>query len=106
MAGVNLAMLMTAAGLPEPQTEFRFHPSRKWRWDVCWLRQKVALERQGSTWTGGRHTRGKGYRSDCIKLAEGQLLGWIVVYATADMMRDGTAFALVERALESRGWKR
>ena len=102
----NLAALFTALGLPEPETEYRFHPTRKWRWDLAWREYRVALERQGSTWTGGRHTRGKGYRSDCFKLAEGQLAGWLVLYATADMLRDGSAFDLVERALKSRGWKR
>ena len=104
--GVNLGPIFLAAGLPEPETEVRFHTTRKWKWDWAWRRWKVALEKQGSTWTGGRHTRGAGYRNDAEKLAEGQIAGWLVIYATSDMLRDGTAFELVQKALESRGWRK
>lgn len=106
MIGVPLAALFVGAGLPRPDTEVRFHATRKWRWDYAWPAYKVAFERQGSTWSGGRHTRGKGYRDDREKVAEGQLAGWLVIEATADMIEDGLAFGLVERALEARGWIR
>lgn len=103
--GVHLPALFAAYGLPEPVTEYRFHPRRRWRWDLAWPWAMVALERQGSTWTAGRHTRGAGYRNDCEKLAVGQLGGWLVLWTTADMLRDGSAFDLVRRALVLRGWK-
>ena len=106
---VNLANLIVAAGLPRPEQEYPFQGlsgSRRWRWDLAWPDRMLAVERQGSTWTGGRHTRGAGYRNDAIKSAEGQILGWIVIHVTTDMLKDGTAFTLVERALQVRGWKR
>lgn len=93
------------AGLPEPEPEVRFHPRRRWRWDLAFPRYLVAVERQGSTWTFGRHTRGKGYANDCVKSAEGQIMGWLVVAVTADMIRSGLALDLIRRALESRGWR-
>lgn len=104
--GVNLAAVFAGVGLPRPAQEVEFHPSRKWRWDLAWPDHLVALERQGGTWAGGRHTRGQGYRDDAEKLAHGQVLGWLVIYATADMLADGSAFSLVRLALESRGWPR
>ena len=73
---------------PEPEREHRFHPYRDWRFDFAFPDSKVAVECQGSTWTQGRHTRGRGYRNDCEKLAEAQLLGWTVFYVTSGMLKD------------------
>ena len=56
-----------AAGLPEPVREFKFHPTRRWRFDFAWPDHKVAAEVEGGTWTGGRHTRGSGFEKDCHK---------------------------------------
>lgn len=100
----SLVWLCRAQGLPEPVTELRFHPSRRWRFDLAWPGFRVALERQGGTWSQGRHSRATGYRADCEKLAEAQILGWLVLYATSDMIQDGLALTLLRRALESRGW--
>ena len=115
---VNLGVLFLGAGLPEPESEMFFHPTRKWRFDLCWPAQKVALERQGGTWgkgkecslcgqrRSGRHSGGAGYRNDSEKLFEAQMLGWLVIYATADMMEDGSVFRMVEEALVLRGWRK
>ncbi|MFS1865143.1 hypothetical protein [Vibrio breoganii] len=66
-------------GLPEPKLEHIFHPVRKWRMDYAWPDLKIALEIHGSTFAGGRHTRGSGYAEDREKMMEAQLLGWIVL---------------------------
>lgn len=86
---------------PVPETEYEFMaPERLFRFDFCWRDRRVAFEYEGGTWGGGRHTSGKGYREDCIKYDEAQLRGWIVIRATVDMVNDGTAWALLERALK------
>lgn len=64
------------AGLPEPVREFRFHPVRRWRFDLCWPDAMLAVECEGAIWRQGRHTRGAGFVGDCEKYAEGNLLGW------------------------------
>ena len=61
--------------------------------------RKLALEVDGGTWTGGRHTRGMGYEDDCRKFAEAAILGWRVIRATGDQVRTGAALQWVERAL-------
>jgi len=80
--------------------EFRFHPERRWRFDYAWPDKMIALEIEGGTWTGGRHTRGKGYESDCEKYSEAAILGWKVIRATTGMVKDGRALELLEKAMK------
>lgn len=56
-------------------SEFRFHPSRRWRFDWCWPTAKVAVEIEGR----GRHQTVIGYRRDCEKYNEAARLGWTVL---------------------------
>lgn len=95
----TLALHIRAAGLPPPVREYRFHPTRRWRFDFAWPESQVALEIDGATWTGGRHTRGAGYQADCEKLNEAAVLGWRVFRTTASMVRSGYALRLLESVL-------
>lgn len=63
---------------PELETEVRFHPVRKWRFDYALSPLKVAIEVEGAVWVGGRHTRGSGFIDDCIKYNTAASLGWTV----------------------------
>jgi hypothetical protein len=56
--------------------EFKFHPDRKWRFDFAIPLKAVAIEIEGGIWSGGRHTRGHGYESDCEKYNSATILGW------------------------------
>ena len=85
---------------PGAVSEFRFC-ERRWRFDYAWPEKKVALEIEGGTWASGRHTRGVGYRNDCIKYNRAAVLGWRVIRATTDMMRDGSALKDLEEALKN-----
>lgn len=102
---IDLSTVFVGAGLPAPEKEYRFHPERQWRFDYAWPDYRVAFEREGGTWAGGRHTRGIGYQNDCVKYTVAAILGWIVVRATSDMLRDGSALKLLEKALMARGWR-
>jgi hypothetical protein len=46
------------SGIPEPKFEYRFHPERKWRFDICWPMAGLALEVDGGIWIQGGHNRG------------------------------------------------
>lgn len=89
-----------AFGLPEPVEEHRFHPVRRWRFDYAWPNKKVALEVEGGTWSGGRHTRGSGFEGDCLKYSEAAIMGWKVIRCTTKMMRECIYLDLVKRALD------
>ena len=66
--------------------EYRFAPPRKWRFDFAWKADKVAVELEGGTWSGGRHTRGAGFEDDCEKYNEATRLGWRVLRFTSSML--------------------
>ena len=82
--------------------EYRFHPVRKWRFDLAWPALMVACEVEGGTWNGGRHTRGAGFEADCEKYAIAAIEGWIVVRVTSGMIASGAALTLIEQALAKR----
>lgn len=87
------------AGLPLPRPNYKFHPERKWRLDLCWPERRWAVEIEGGVWTGGRHTRGKGFTSDCEKYNMLALLGCRLLRVTGDTIKSGAALKLIEEAL-------
>jgi very-short-patch-repair endonuclease len=88
-----------AVKLATPVPELRFAPPRRWRFDLAWQAERLAVEVDGAVWVGGRHTRGSGYEKDCEKFAEAVIRGWRVLRVTSGMVKDGRAIRLVERAL-------
>ncbi|HET9680326.1 MAG TPA: hypothetical protein VFP95_07190 [Gammaproteobacteria bacterium] len=87
------------AGLPAPEREFKFHSSRRWRFDFAWPPEKVALEVQGGHWTNGRHVRGKGFAGDCEKFSTAAAMGWRILQVTSDQVNDGRALNWLMEAL-------
>lgn len=66
----------------EPVREFRFHPTRKWRFDYAIPVLKIAIECDGGVWTGGRHVSPQGYLKDMEKFNAAAELGWVVLKFT------------------------
>jgi len=92
-----------AAQLPEPEREYRFHSTRRWRFDFAWPDIRLAFEIEGGIYAHGRHTRGSGFIGDCEKYAEANLLGWWVYRIPGPWVREGKALGLAERALKYLG---
>jgi len=83
------------------EREVCFHPTRKWRFDFIFPEsRKLAVEVDGGTFSGGRHTRGVGYQGDCDKFNQATLLGWAVIHVTSKMLDDLTGLALVKEMLK------
>lgn len=66
--------------------EYRFHDTRRWRFDFAHEASKVAIELEGGIWTGGAHTRGGHFISDCTKYNAATAAGWRVFRLTGDMI--------------------
>jgi len=88
--------------IPMPERQYRFYDDRKWPFDFAWPDKKVAVEIDGGIWSGGRHTRGRGFIGDCDKINRAQILGWVVLRFTREHMDSGDAYALL---LEALGWE-
>ena len=101
----RLVNLLLYCRIPEPEREYEFHPVRKWRLDLCWPEFMVGVEVDGGVYSGGRHTRGKGYTEDCVKINEAIILGYTVVRVTTEMVTDGRAVDFVERVLAGKGFR-
>lgn len=91
--------LLESEGLPIPEAEFQFAHPRRWRFDWAWPEQKLALECQGGTWTGGRHVRGAALLKEWEKLNSAAVLGWRLLYCQpSDLIKTNT-MQLIKRAL-------
>ena len=94
----TLSLLMQAAGF-NPETEYRFHPPRRWRFDFAFPDQKIAIECEGGTWANGRHVRGAGFEKDAEKYNTAAIEGWMVLRFTSGMIKSGKALNQIEQAL-------
>ena len=94
----------TAHGIPAWVEEHRFDAVRKWRFDFAWPSRMMAVEVEGGTHSGGRHTRGAGYAADCEKYNAATIAGWRVLRFTSDHLRevlgDSPAMVQLRRAIE------
>ena len=63
------------AGLPEPVAEYRFHATRRWRFDFAYPDLKLAVEIEGGIWRRGRHNRASGFVRDAEKYNEAAIAG-------------------------------
>jgi hypothetical protein len=111
----ELVAAIAAAGLPAPTPEFTFDPGRHWRFDLAWPYLFVAFEREGGRWVKtyckcgkpytsfkSRHHDRKGLENDCLKYNAAAVAGWLVVRATPQIIKSGSALASIAQALRSR----
>jgi len=86
-------------GLPEPVPEYQFCPGRKWRFDLCFPGQMVAVEINGGIFSQGRHTRGAALILEYEKLSKAAALGWRVIFTTPDQLMTQATVELLRQAL-------
>ena len=79
------------------ERELMLIPKRRFRFDFLLAQFALVVEVEGGTWSGGRHTSGVGFRSDCQKYNMALELGYRVLRYTTDMVTKGEAIAQVER---------
>ena len=79
------------------EQEFYFHPDRKWRADFHLIDKKILVEVEGGIWSGGRHTRGKGYLRDLEKYNAATMMGFQVIRFSTDQVKSGHAIQQIEK---------
>ncbi|MDV7383513.1 DUF559 domain-containing protein [Acinetobacter baumannii] len=79
------------------EQEYKFHPERKWRADFLITGTKILIEVEGGIWSGGRHTRGKGYLGDMEKYNEAAMMGFTVLRFSTEQVKSGVAIKQIEQ---------
>ncbi|MGM9794934.1 MAG: hypothetical protein ACI3ZZ_01760 [Candidatus Aphodosoma sp.] len=80
--------------------ELQFYKPRRWRFDYAIPKYKIALEVEGGVWTGGRHTRGKGFLGDIDKYNTATLLGWRVFRCTPNQLLQSSTLNIIKCAIK------
>ena len=92
--------LIQEAGLPEPETQYQFNPSRRWKADFSWPEYRIIAEVQGMTHVASRgHTSHSGIHRDYEKQNDAQLLGYRYFEFDRDMIESGMAVNVIARAM-------
>ncbi|WP_025094579.1 hypothetical protein [Acinetobacter soli] len=81
------------------EQEYKFHPDRKWRADFFITGTNILIEVEGGIWSGGRHTRGKGYLGDMEKYNAAAILGFKVLRFDTQQVKSGLAIKQIEGLL-------
>jgi len=85
----TMELHLKAAGVAY-ETEYHFHPERKWRFDFAIPAERIGIEVEGGIWTQGAHTRGTGFSEDCEKYNAATIEGWSVLRYTAKTLHQCT----------------
>ena len=91
--------LWSLLGGPPLEKEYKFCPDRDWRADYrtgSWL-----IELEGGVWSGGRHTRGKGFINDCFKYNTAAMMGYRVIRLATGMANP----EYLQQIIESITWE-
>ena len=86
--------IKTILGIEATQ-EHKFHPVRKWSFDVAIVPEKIAIEIEGGSFSTSRHTKGKGFIEDMAKYNEALRYGWKVVRITPQQVNSPEVYNLL-----------
>ena len=102
LSAAAVAAYCRSRGYPDPVPEYRFHPTRKWCFDLAFPAERVAVEFEGFAPGGaaGRHQRPRGYEGDCEKYSTAAATGWRVIRVTHRQVKAGLVFTLLDLAFK------
>ncbi len=83
--------------LPRPVRELRFHPLRKWRFDLAWEALLFACEVDGAV-----HRIKERFKADLEKHQAAFFMGWQVLRVSPRQVTSGEALSMIEDALIAR----
>ena len=78
------------------EREYRFHDTRRFRFDFALLEHKIAVEVDGGMWMKGGHTSGVGASRDREKDELALRDGWTVYRCTPEMVKKGSAIDTIK----------
>ena len=93
------AAQLDAVGLDGYVREYQAIPGRRYRFDFFWVKERLAVEIQGGTYSRGAHARPLGIKRDYEKGNLAVQFGWRVLQFDADMVKSGQALDFTEKML-------
>ena len=93
------AAQLDAVGLDGYVREYQAIPGRRYRFDFCWVKERLAVEINGGTYSKGGHSSYLGIKRDYEKGNLAVQYGWKVLQFDADMVRSGQALEFTEKIL-------
>lgn len=70
---------LKAQGYDRYEREYRFHHTRRWKFDFAWPDLRFAIEIEGGIFVKGRHVSPRGFIADCEKYNNAVVDGWEVL---------------------------
>ena len=95
--GESLLATQLKAFKIEFEREFKFHHKRKWKADFHITGKHILVEVEGGIWSGGRHTRAKGYLGDLEKYNTATMMGYQVIRFSTEQVKSGLAVQQIEK---------
>ena len=96
------AAQLDAVGLDGYVREYQAIPGRRFRFDFCWVKERLAVEINGGTYSRGAHARPLGIKRDYEKGNLAVQFGWRVLQFDADMVKSGQALDFTEKMLRGK----
>ncbi len=97
----TFALHLRVNKLTQFEREYRFHPSRKWRFDFAAPRLLIAVEIEGGIFgKKSAHNTGTGILRDMEKSNEAQRLGWRVFRFAAHDIKSGRAVKYIRQVID------
>lgn len=97
-----ICSVITAYTQQQCFAEYKFHDTRKWRFDFAIPDKKIAIEVEGGVWIQGRHNRASGFIKDMEKYNAAAALGWLLIRATPQNIVSTEILTCIRSAIKCR----
>ena len=96
------AFQLASAGLTGYVREYKAIPGRRFRFDFAWEKERLLVEINGGTYSGGSHGRGVGINRDYEKNNLAVLNGWRLLSFDTKQVKSGKALEITEKILRGK----
>ena len=86
--------------IPESEYMFAKELKRKFRFDYCYSKHKLAIEIEGGIWINGRHNRASGFIKDMEKYNIACVLGYRILRFTIQDLKKESTYITIKDALK------
>ena len=86
--------------IPESEYMFAKELKRKFRFDYCYSKHKLAIEIEGGIWINGRHNRASGFIKDMEKYNIACVLGYRILRFTIQDLKKESTYITIKDSLK------